>query len=180
MRQLKIAIALAVAIILQSAVTSRWHPFVYADLSLVIVVYFALQRDVLQALIVGAAAGLAMDALSGGLLGAGSFTKTFIAYLIFALATRVSLDNPIVRIPVLASAALLDAAIYVLLNRMFGQPSLIPFVVAAGFKVIGTTIAGTILLQVLDLIFSDRARQRRQFAFRRRVARRSGGSIRRR
>jgi rod shape-determining protein MreD len=180
MRQLKIAIALAVAIILQSALSSRWHPFVYVDLSLVVVVYFALQRDVLQALIVGAAAGLAMDALSSGLLGAGSFTKTFIAYLIFALATRVSLDNPIVRIPVLACAALLDAAIYVMLHRLFAQPSLIPFVMTAGFKVIWTTIAGTILLQVLDLLFGDRARQRRQFAFRRRVARRSGGSIRRR
>lgn len=180
MRQLKIGIALALAIILQSSITSVWHPFVYADLALVVVVYFALQRDVLQALAVGAAAGLSMDALSGGLLGAGSFTKTFIAYVIFALATRISLDNPMVRIPVLACAALMDAAIYVLLNRMFGQPSLIPFVVAAGFKVIGTTVAGTVLLQILDLFFSDRARQRRQFAFRRRVARRHTGTMRRR
>jgi rod shape-determining protein MreD len=180
MRQLKISIALAVAIILQSSIASVWRPFVYVDLALVVVVYFALQREPLQALIVGAAAGLAIDALSAGLLGAGSFTKTFIAYLIFALATRVSLDNPIVRIPVLASAALLDAAIYNLLHRLFGQPSLVPFVLAAGFKVIGTTIAGTILLQVLDLLFSDKARQRRQFAFRRRVARRSTGTLRRR
>lgn len=180
MRQLKIAIVLALAIILQSSITSVWHPFVYADLALVVVVYFALQRDVLQALIIGAMAGLAMDALSGGLLGAGSFTKTFIAYVIFALSTRVSLDNPLVRIPVLACAALMDAAIYVLLNRMFGQPSLIPFVVATGFKVIATTIAGAGLLQILDLLFSDQARQRRQFAFRRRVARRSAGTMRRR
>jgi rod shape-determining protein MreD len=173
MRQLKIAIVLALAIILQSSLRAVWQPFVYIDLPLVVVVYFALQRDAFQALAVGAIAGLASDALSGGgLLGAGGFSKTLTAYLIFALSTRVMLDNPLARIPVLAGAALLDACVYVFLHRLLGQASLIPFVEAASFKLIGTTIAGTILLYLLDNFFSERARQRRQFAFRRRVARR--------
>ncbi|HEY0006402.1 MAG TPA: rod shape-determining protein MreD [Pyrinomonadaceae bacterium] len=173
MRQLKIAIVLALAIILQSSLRLVWHPFVYVDLPLIVVVYFALQRDPLQALVVGMIAGLGTDVLSGGLLGASGFTKTIIAYLISAIANRVMLDNPLMRIPVLASAALLDAALYVLLHRMLGQPSLIPFVQMAGFKVIATTIAGTLLLYVLDQFFSERARQKRQFAFRRKVARRT-------
>jgi rod shape-determining protein MreD len=174
MRQLKIAIVIALAVILQSVLRLRWHFFVYIDLPLIVVVYFALQRDPLQAMVVGVAAGLGTDALSaGGLLGAGGFTKTMVAYLLAALANRINLDNPLVRIPILASAALLDTTLYVLLHRMLGQPSLIPFVEAAGKKIIATTIAGTVLLYVLDIIFSERARQRRQFAFRRRVARRS-------
>jgi hypothetical protein len=43
----------------------------------------------------------------------------------------------------------------------------------APLKLIATTVAGTMILYMLDLFFSERARQRRQLAFRRRVARRS-------
>jgi rod shape-determining protein MreD len=71
MRQLKIALVLALAVILQSSLRALWPPLVYVDLPLIVVVYFALQRDPLQALVIGAVAGLAMDALGGGgLLGA--------------------------------------------------------------------------------------------------------------
>jgi hypothetical protein len=37
---------------------------------------------------------------------------------------------------------------------------------------IWTTVIGTLILYVFDMFFSERAHQRRQFAFRRRVARR--------
>jgi rod shape-determining protein MreD len=173
MRQLKIAAVLAVAVILQSSLKAVWLPLSYIDLPLIVVVYFALQRDALVALIIGAAAGLATDALgAGGLLGAGGFSKTLVAFVIASLASRVMLDNPLVRIPVLAGAALLDATVYVVLHRMLGQPPLSRFIEIASFKLIWTTITGTIILYLLDQAFGDRARQRRQFAFRRRVARR--------
>jgi rod shape-determining protein MreD len=172
MRQLKIALVLAVAVILQTSLPAPWPLFVYVDLPLIVVVYVALQRDALQALFVGAAAGLATDILSSGLLGAGGFSKTLVAFMVVSLATRVMLDNPLTRIPLLAGASLVDDAVYVLLHRMLGQPSNYKFVEQASFKVIGTTVAGTILLYLLDMIFSERARQRRQLAFRRRVARR--------
>jgi rod shape-determining protein MreD len=172
MRQLKIALVLAVAVILQTSLPAVWPPFVYVDLPLIVVVYVALQRDALQSLFVGVVAGLATDSLSAGLLGAGGFSKTLVAFLVVSLATRVMLDNPLVRIPVLAGASVLDDAVYVLLHRMLGQPTNYKFVEQASFKLIGTTVAGTILFYLFDLIFSERARQRRQLAFRRRVARR--------
>ena len=172
MRQLKIALVLAVAVILQTSLRANWPLFVYIDLPLIVVVYVALQRDAMQALFVGAVAGLATDVLSSGLLGAGGFSKTLVAFMVVSLASRVMLDNPLARIPVLAGASLVDDAVYVLLHRMLGQPSNIKFVEQASFKLLGTAVAGTILLYLLDLIFSERARQRRQLAFRRRVARR--------
>ncbi len=172
MRPLKIAVVLTLAIILQSSLPQVWHYSIYVDLPLIVVVYFALQRDALQALMIGAVVGLATDALGGGLLGAGGFSKTLTAYVIVSLATRVMLDNPLARIPVLAGAALFDSVIYVLLHRMLGQPSLVPFVEAASYGLIGTTLTGTLLLYVLDNFFSERARQRRELAFRRKVARR--------
>jgi rod shape-determining protein MreD len=180
MQQLKIAVVVALAVILQTSLRQIWPPLVHIDLPLIVTVYFALQRDVLQAMLVGAITGLAADALSGGgLLGAGGFSLTLTAYLIATLATRVMLDNPLVRIPVIAGAALFDATVFVLLHRMLDQPSQRPFVETASYKVIWTTVAGTIVLYVFDMVFSERARQRRQLSFRRRVARRGMGRFRR-
>ena len=76
MRQLKIAAVVALAVILQSSLKAVWQPLSYVDLPLVVVVYFGLQRNALQALIIGASVGLAADAIgSGGLLGAGGFSR---------------------------------------------------------------------------------------------------------
>lgn len=181
MRQLKIAAILLLAVILQSSLKAVWQPLSYVDFPLIVVVYFALQRDALEALVIGAVMGLVTDALgAGGLLGAGGFSKTLVAFLIASFSSRMTLDNPLVRIPVLAGAALLDAAVYVLLHRMLGQPPLHRFAEMASFKVIWTTVIGTMLLYLLDRLFSERAHQRRQFAFRRKVARRSAFRIGRR
>ena len=180
MRQLKIALVLALAIVLQTSLSYVWHPFIYVDFPLVVVVYFALQRDPMQALVIGMIAGLATDALSVGLLGAGGFSKTLTAYVVVSVATRIMLDNPLLRIPVLASATLLDSIVYILLHRMLGQPPLMPFAATAAFRVIGTTVAGSLILYVLDTFFSERARQRKLFAGRRRAARRSVGMLRKR
>lgn len=171
--KIKIAVCVAVAVLLQSSLRVVWQPFVYVDLPLIAVVYFALRRDPMQAVIIGAVAGLATDAFSSGLLGANGFTKTAIAYIIAAIVVRIMLDNPLLRIPIMAGAAALDTAIYVLLHRLFGQELSSPLAEMTAYKVIATTAAGTFIAYVLDIFFSDRARQRRQFAFRRRIARRS-------
>jgi rod shape-determining protein MreD len=175
MRQLKIVIVLLVAIVLPSALRAVWQPLAYVDLALIVVVYFALQREPLHALFIGAIAGLATDALSRGLLGAGGFSKVLTAYAVYFVASRVMLDTTVMRIPVLAAAALIDNLVYVGMNRLLGQASSLPFVKGLSYKLIATTIAGTILLHLYDSYFSEKARQRRQFTVRRRVARRSSG-----
>ena len=176
--KLKIALCVALAVLLQSSLRALWQPLAYADLPLVMVVYFALRRDALQAVVIATLTGLATDVMGGGLLGAGGFSKTLTAYLIAAIVTRIALDNPLLRIPVLAGAAGFDTLIYIFLHRLLGQ-SITPMgdslAETAAFKVIGTTVAGTFLAYLLDTFFSERAHQRRQFAFRRRVARRSLG-----
>jgi rod shape-determining protein MreD len=171
--KLKIVVIVAFAVLLQTLLRQFWEPLKYIDLPLIVVTYFALRRDVVLALIVGCVTGLATDAFSGGLLGANGFTKTLIAYLIAALVTRVMLDNPLARIPVIAGAAALDGVVYFLAHQMLGQRPLAPFVETVAYKLIATTIVGTFMFYLLDMIFSERARVRRQFAFRRRAARRS-------
>ena len=168
----KIAICVVLAVVLQSSLSALWKGFALADLPLVVVVYFALRLDPVQAVVIASAAGIATDALGGGLLGAGGFSKTLTAYLIAFLVTRIRIDSPFLRIPVLAGATMFDSAVYVALHRLLRQSFPVSFVETASFKIIATTVAGTFLAYLLDTFFSDKARQRRQFAFRRRIARR--------
>jgi len=171
--KLKIAVCVALAVLLQTNLRGLWEPLVLIDLPLVVVAYFALKRDAVQAMIIGVATGLATDLLSGGLKGANGFTNTLVAYCIAVLATRIMLDNPLARIPVLAGASALDVVLYVGLHRMLGQSLRLPFVEMTAYTVIATTVVGTFVFLLLDLFFSERVSQRRQFAFRRRAARRS-------
>ena len=175
MRQLIIAAILIVVIAFQSALRAVWQPLGYVDLALVLVVYFALQREPLQALFVGAAAGLALDFISGppARLGAGGFSKTVTAYCVFFVASRVMLDTTLLRIPVIAGASLIDNIVYVGMHRILGQTPPMPFIQSLSYKLIATTVAGTLLLYTYDAYFSPKARQRRQFGVRRRVARRA-------
>jgi rod shape-determining protein MreD len=180
MSHIKIAVVLSIAIVLQLLLREVWRPLAYIDFPLVVVVYIALQRDAWKALVVGTLAGLIIDAGSGGLVGAGGFSKTLTAYVIYFAATRVNLENPLLRIPVLAAASLLDSAIYVFWHRVLGYPPTVPFVQTMSYKLIATTVVGTLALYLLDAIVAERSAQRRQFATRRRVARRTTGSLRRR
>src|SRR6267378_5000384 len=120
MRQLTIALLLLVAVAVQSALRSVWQPLGYVDLTLILVVYFALQREPLLALITAAAAGLALDLISGppALLGAGGFAKVLTAYAVYFVASRVMLDTTLLRIPVLVCASLIDNLIYVGMHRL--------------------------------------------------------------
>src|SRR5258706_2783685 len=94
MRQLTITVLLLVAIALQSALRSVWQPLGYVDLTLILVVYFALQRQPLQALIVGAAAGLATHFFSKppAVVGARGFFNTPTAYAGEFVGLTVKLD----------------------------------------------------------------------------------------
>ena len=93
MSQLKIVVVLLVSILLQLSLREVWQPLSYIDFPLVVVVYIALQRDAWQALVVGTLAGLVVDAASGGLVGAGGFSKTLTAYIIYFAATRVLIQS---------------------------------------------------------------------------------------
>ncbi len=162
MNNLKITIALIIAILLQWSLRNVAEPFTYIDFPLIIVVYAALQRDSLKAIFFGAFAGLAVDALSGGLLGANGFSKTLVAYLVSELARRVYMDNLLLRIPVIAGACFLDDIIYYGVHRLFGRvPDGQPFVIIA-YSLIGTMIAGTIIYIFLDYTMSERTPTRRR------------------
>jgi len=165
MESLKITIVLVIAVIAQWTLRNVAEPFAYVDLPLIVVVYAALQRDAIKAVVFGTIAGLAVDALSGGLLGANGFAKTLVAFAVSEVARRVYMDNLLLRIPVLAGACFLDDAVYYGLHRLFGQEPSAPFVMTVSYTLIGTTIAGTITYILFEYLFGERVRKRRKEMF---------------
>ena len=165
MDNLKITIALIGAILLQWTLRSVAEPFAYIDFPLIIVVYAALQRNSIKAIFFGTFAGIAVDALSGGLLGANGFSKTLIAYMVSELARRVYMDNLLLRIPVIAGACLLDDLVYYGTHRLLGQEPTGQVLVIISYTLIGTTIAGTMIYLLLDFGLTERMRPRRREMF---------------
>lgn len=176
MEQVKITIALIIAILLQWTLRNVAEPLAYVDFPLIIVVYAALQRNAMRAIIFGTVAGIAVDALSGGLLGANGFSKTLIAYVVSEIARRVYLDNLLLRIPVIAGACLLDDLVYYGMQRLLGQESSAPVVETIAYTLIGTTIVGTIVYLILENVLTEtprRGKKREVFVQRRQTRRRN-------
>lgn len=165
MENLKITIALIIAVMLQWTMRNVAEPFAYIDFVLIVVVYAALQRNAMRAILFGTFAGLAVDALSGGLLGASGFSKTLVAYMVSELARRVYLDNLLLRIPVIAGACILDDLIYYGVHRLLGQEPNVQVMVTISYTLIGTTIAGTMFFVLLDYLSSERSRPKRREMF---------------
>src|SRR5215212_8840737 len=173
MENVKLTIALIVAVLLQWTLRSVAEPFAYIDFPLIIVVYAALQRNSVKAIFFGTFAGIAIDALSGGLLGANGFSKTLIAYMVSELARRVYLDNLLLRIPVIAGACLLDDLVYYGMHRLLGQQPSAPLIETMAYTLVGTTIIGTVTFFILEGFFSEKSKtQRREFFASRRQTRR--------
>jgi rod shape-determining protein MreD len=161
----KLTVSLIIAVVLQWTLRNVSDYFAYIDFPLIIVVYAALQRNAIRALLFGTLSGLAVDALSGGLLGANGFTKTLIAYIISEIARRVYLDNLLLRIPVLAGACVLNAVVYYGLHRLLGQPPSGDLLVIGAYSLIGTTVAGTIIYLLLQGFATERVRRRKRDVF---------------
>ncbi|MEZ5427825.1 MAG: rod shape-determining protein MreD [Pyrinomonadaceae bacterium] len=175
MEQVKITVALIIAVLLQWTLRNVAEPFAYIDFPLIIVVYAALQRSSIKALFYATASGIAVDALSGGLLGASGVSKTLIAFIVLELVRRVYLDNLLLQIPVIAGACLLDDLIYYGVHRLFGQEPSGQLVITMAYSVIGTTVVGTITYLILDSFFSGKMKRRKReiFAPRRQTRRRN-------
>jgi rod shape-determining protein MreD len=161
----KLTVSLIIAVVLQWTLRNVTDYAAYVDFPLIIVVYAALQHNAMRALLFGTISGIAMDALSGGLLGANGFTKTLIAYVLSEIARRVYLDNLLLRIPVLAGACVLNSVVYYGLHHLFGQPPAGDLLVIGAYSLIGTTIAGTFVYLLLQSFPTGTVRRRKREVF---------------
>ena len=163
MKEVRISLALIIAVALQWSLANVFSAAVFIDFPLLVVVYVALQRESLKAIIYASIAGIAVDGLSGSLLGASGFSLTITAFVVAELARRVLLlDNPLLKIPVLAGASALNNLIYFSMHQLLGQTPNRNFAETMAYSAIGTCAAGTVLMLILEFVFSDRARLQRR------------------
>lgn len=175
MEGVKLTIFLIAAILLQVTLRNVWEPLSFIDFPLIAVVYAALQRNSIRAILFGTICGITTDALSSGLLGANGFSKTLIAYIISEVARRVYMDNLILRIPVLAGACVVNYLVYYGLHRLFGQTPSGDVVISGAYLLIATTTVGTLIYFLLQNFFADKVKRKKRemFSSRRQTRRRN-------
>ncbi len=168
MEGVKLTISLIIAIVLQVTLRNVWEPLAYIDFPLIIVVYAALQRNSIRAILFGTISGITTDFLSSGLLGSNGFSKTLVAYAVSEIARRVYLDNLILRIPVLAGACLLHSLVYYWMHHLLGQTPKGDVVTTGAYLLIGTTTVGTIVYLFFQNFLTDKVRPKKRDVFTRR------------
>ena len=165
MEGIRLIVCLIIAVLLQWTLRNVSDPLAYINFPLIVVVYAALQRNSIRAILFATLSGWGIDFLSGGLMGANAFSMTVVAYIISEAARRVYLDNLLLRIPVLAGACVVNSLVYYGLHRLLGQPPAGDVLVIGAYSLIGTTIAGTLVYLLLQSVSADKMRRKKRDMF---------------
>jgi rod shape-determining protein MreD len=165
MRAAVVVAAIVVALILQTTLARFvMRGTVAVDLILVAVVCVSLIGGPMTGLLAGAAAGLAQDALSSGVIGIGGLSKTVVGFLAGTIGSQLIVTQPIPRFVVFVGATILHAVIfiglYLLLDlRQFGSP----YAAVAG-QALGNAVVGVVVFQLAELLPGAVERRRAQKA----------------
>ena len=166
MQTLKIALAIIGALLLQMLLPNYLRFFRYVDLTLVLTVYFGLQRAPLLGMLTGLALGVGGDAVIGGILGVGGFSKTLIGYVVAVASVRFALENPLARMAIVAVASAANTILFIGLYLMLEQPVAELSGYGAlgrmiGWRALADTGAAIVVFMILDRIFAEQSAARR-------------------
>ena len=162
--------ALALALVLQTTlaqVVVRGTGAV--DLVLVVVIYIAIASGANTGLLAGAAAGLAQDALSSGILGIGGLAKTVVGFVIGMVASQFIVVRPLPRFVVFFAATILHATVFMGLYELLGLRHFGKPYGGVASQAVTNAVVGLVAFQLIE--FVPGALQRRA-ANRGRVSRR--------
>ena len=163
MRAAVVVAAIIVALVLQTTLARFvMRGTLAVDLILVAVVYVSLISGPMTGLLSGAAAGLAQDALSSGLIGIGGLSKTVVGFLAGTVGSQFIVTQPLPRFVVFVAATIVHAAIsfglYLILDlRQFGSP----YAAVAG-QALANAVVGVVVFQLAELLPGAVERRRAQ------------------
>lgn len=166
MQTVKIALTILVALLLQMLLSKYLGFFKYVDLALVTTVYFGVQRALLLGMFTGLVLGIGGDAVVGGILGVGGFSKTLIGYLSAVTSIKLSLENPLARLAVVAVASAVNTILFVGLHLMLDKPleeasTYTGLGKTVGWRVLGDTGVAVVLFLIFDRVFAEQTAARR-------------------
>ena len=173
MRAAAAALAIVVALLLQTTVAfSLVGHRAAVDLVLVVVVYIGVVTGPVGGLLAGTAAGLAQDALAGGIVGIGGLAKSVAAFLSGVAATQFIVTGAGHRFVVFFLASLVHAGIFVGFNQL-----IYPRGFGAPWSIVLTQAGVNALIGVLAFRVVERAPEWARRRRMRRTALRSRGGI---
>jgi rod shape-determining protein MreD len=145
--------ALALALVLQTTLAQVIVRGTAAlDLVLVVVIYIAISSGANTGLLAGAAAGLAQDALSSGILGIGGLAKTVVGFVIGMLASQFIVVRALPRFVVFFAATILHAVVFMGLYELLGLRHFgRPYAGVAG-QALANALVGVVAFQVIEFI----------------------------
>ena len=150
MKYVFLAVSSVLAIVAQMIAGNNFQLFHFLDLSLVLVAYWALYRSRAQALFVGSAVGLLLDAAMGWPLGYNGFGKTLSAFVIGVAARRFNLEGGPARFALIAVASALNSLSIVALLAALERHASTAIIGTALTQAVATGLAGTIMLSIVD------------------------------
>ncbi len=164
MKGATVGLAIIVALALQTSPVFGRHG-TGVDLVLVVVVWTALQFGPAAGLMTGAAAGLAQDVLSAGIIGVGGFAKTLVGFGAGAVGSQFIVANAPTRFVVLVIGAVVNELVFLGLyaaieRRGFDMPWR-----QAGARALATAVVGIVLMMASKAMaaFLTRRRLRRGY-----------------
>jgi rod shape-determining protein MreD len=108
-----VLVALAGALALQTTLAGLTIGGATAvNLVLVAVVYVALAFGPVAGLLAGSAGGLVQDALAGGIIGVGGFSKTLVGFVVGVLGAQFIVAQPFPRLVMFVSGTLIHELCY--------------------------------------------------------------------
>ncbi|MCX6550003.1 MAG: rod shape-determining protein MreD [Acidobacteria bacterium] len=167
MTAVRVVAAVVVALLLQSVLARlAGEAAIHVDLVLVAVTWVALRFGRVSGVLGGTLAGLAQDALGGGVLGIGGLAKSVSGYLTGIVGTQFIVTQTVPRFLVFLGATAVNALIfmglYVLLGlRHYDRPYL-----DVAIQGLSNAVIGVLVFEGAELLPGARERWRIRRAYR--------------
>jgi rod shape-determining protein MreD len=160
---LRLVIALAIALLLQSALGLLWPScHRYVDLMLVPVVWFGIAGSQRTAMFAGCAAGLLQDSwFQLAVFGLNGFKKTAIGWFLGGLGSRFDLNRQGLRMACGALASIADSLMDIGLRRLLDQKQPAPSPTEILIKAVVVGLAVAALFSIVGFFRNRRARRYR-------------------
>jgi rod shape-determining protein MreD len=120
------------------------HP----DGFLILVVYYAVSRPQIPAMLIGTVAGLTEDSLSA-LLGVHAFTKTTIGYVVAGLGSRFMLNQPLPQFLILVAGTPCEVLLQRVLMATVGQGFVWPDPLTLILQSLVNGIVGVVVIRLV-------------------------------
>jgi rod shape-determining protein MreD len=121
----------------------------FFDFFLIVVVYYALTTQQVNAMLVGAVCGLVQDALFAPIIGVNAFAKALLGYLIGGLSSKMLLHQAPAQLMVLGIATLLQALVLFALQLVLGFSADLPGGRRLVLGTLGNVVLGGLLYAAL-------------------------------